>query len=174
MIRTLLLTLLVAVTGTAQAATFKLQAHAADANGHIKKQYVYNASGCDGDNVSPAIRWKHPPKNTRAFALTVYDPDAKGGWWHWVVLDIPQMTHDLKQGGPLPAGAFALKNSFGHERWDGPCPPKGDKPHHYVFTIYALDVAALGLAADASREDLKDTLATHTLGKAHVTYTYGR
>lgn len=174
MFRPLLLSLLVAVTGMAQAATFKLETHAGDANGHVRKHFVYNASGCHGDNVSPALSWHGAPKGTRGFAVTVYDPDANGGWWHWIVLDIPPTTHQLKQGAMLPPGAFAVKNSFGHARWDGPCPPADDPPHHYIFTVYALDTAALGLASDASPLRAKTALDKHNLGQASVTLTYGR
>lgn len=174
MFRTLILGLLVAAAGTAQAATFKLEVHAADTHDHVRRHFVYNASGCHGDNVSPAMAWQGAPENTSGYAVTVYDPDARGGWWHWIVLDIPSIADQLKQGAMLPPGAYALKNSFGHARWDGPCPPPGDPPHHYVFTVYALDTAALGLPADASPEAAKAAITQHTLAKAQVTYTYGR
>jgi hypothetical protein len=32
-------------------------------------------------------------------------------------------------------GAVGTNGNYG-----GPCPPVGDKPHHYVFTLYALSV----------------------------------
>lgn len=174
MSRLLLLSLLVALSGTAQAATFKLKVNAADAHGHVRRHFVYKASGCHGGNVSPSLAWHGAPKGTRGFAVTVYDPDAKGGWWHWIVLDIPRITQHIKQGGPLPPGAFALENSFGHARWDGPCPPADNPPHHYVFTVYALDTAALGLSADTTPAEAKIAMAKHILGKVSVTYTFGR
>ena len=31
------------------------------------------------------------------------------------------------------------KNSAGKDGWTPPCPPEGDDPHHYIFTLYALD-----------------------------------
>ncbi len=174
MFRTLFLALLVAATGPVQAATFKLEVHAADADGRIERVHVYNASGCRGDNRSPTLRWENPPEGTSGYAVTVYDPDAEGGWWHWVVLDIPAITTRIDEDGTLPPGAFALKNSFGHPGWDGPCPPKGDAPHHYRFTVYALDTAALALTAETSPEEAMAAIRRHALGKAQVTYTYGR
>ncbi len=168
------LSLLLTLSGSALAAQFTVHVRAADANGHIRKQFVYDASGCDGGNTAPTISWSHPPKDTQGFAVTVYDPDARGGWWHWIVLDIPVTAHALQQGKPLPPGAFAVTNSFGHARWDGPCPPKSDPPHHYVFTVYALDTAALGLAEDTSPAEARAAIKQHTVGKASVTYTYGR
>lgn len=174
MFRILLLGLLVAVTSTAQAATFKLEVQAADSHDRIEQRHVYNADGCHGDNQSPALRWENAPKDTSGFAVTVYDPDAGDGWWHWVVMDIPAIYRHIGKDKMLPPGAFALKNSFGHARWDGPCPPAGDPAHHYEFTVYALDTAALGLTADTSPEEAKAAIARHTLDKARVTYTYKR
>ncbi len=174
LLTTLLLGLTAAAAATAQAATFKLDVHAGDAQGHVRSEFVYNQSGCQGENMSPTIDWEGAPDNASGYAVTVHDPDADGGWWHWIVLDIPPTTHRLKQGEPLPPGAFALKNSFGHEQWDGPCPPVGDPPHHYVFTVYALDTAALGVAATDSPAAAKAAIVKHTLAKASVTLTYGR
>lgn len=166
--------LLVAVAGTAQAASFKLEVQAADSHDRIEHRYVYNASGCSGDNQSPALRWKNPPEGTSGYAVTVYDPDTKHGWWHWVVLDIPAITHHIGRDKTLPPGAFALKNSFGHPGWDGPCPPEDDDPHHYRFTVYALDTAALGMTSETTPEEAKAAIESHSLGKAQVIYTYGR
>lgn len=174
MLKLVALSMLLTLSGSALAAQFSVKVNAADASGHIRKHFVYNADGCHGDDVAPTIAWSHPPKGTKAYAVTVYDPDARGGWWHWVVLDIPETAHALQQGKVLPPGAFALVNSFGHARWDGPCPPKADPPHHYVFTVYALDVAALGLPEDTKPAVAKAAIKQHTIGKTSVTYTYGR
>lgn len=174
MFRIVLVAMLLAVAGSAHAAAFKLTVDAADDHGHIEKRHVYNGSGCDGANHSPALRWENPPEGTSGYAVTVYDPDADGGWWHWVVLDIPVITHHIDEDATLPPGAFALKNSFGHPGWDGPCPPEGDAPHHYQFTVYALDTAALALTAETSPEEAKAAIKQHALGKARATYTYGR
>lgn len=174
MSKILTLSFLLALSGVAHAGQFTLHVNAADSHGHVRQHFVYNASGCHGDDVSPAISWSGAPKGTRGFALTVYDPDAKGGWWHWVVLDIPSMTQQLKQGAELPPGAYALTNSFGHARWDGPCPPKSDAPHHYVFTVYALDTPALAVADGTPLAKVKTVITEHMIGKARVTLTYGR
>lgn len=174
MLKFVALTLLITLSGAAHAGQFSLRVDAADADGRIRQPFVYDASGCHGDNVSPALAWSDAPKGTSGFAVTVYDPDAADGWWHWIVLDIPLITHQLKQGEPLPPSAFALANSFGHTRWDGPCPPKADPPHHYVFTVYALDTAALGLTRSATPAAAKAAIEEHAIDKASVTLTYGR
>lgn len=176
MTKTWILPLLFALSGVAHAGSFSLHVDAAASHDQIKQTFVYDAGGCHGDNVSPAISWDDVPKDTRGFALTVFDPDAgDDGWWHWVVLDIPLVAHQLKQGAqPLPPGAFALTNSFGHARWDGPCPPKTDPAHHYVFTLYALDTPTLALPADTPPAQAKAAIEQHIIGKASVTLTYDR
>ncbi|HEX7342309.1 MAG TPA: YbhB/YbcL family Raf kinase inhibitor-like protein [Rhodanobacteraceae bacterium] len=174
MLKIVALSMLLTFSGSALATQFSLQVAAGDAHGHIQQHFVYNADGCHGDDVSPAITWSNPPKGTAGYALTVFDTDARGGWWHWVVLDIPATVHQLSEGAVLPPGAFALVNSFGHARWDGPCPPKADAPHHYVFTLYALDTPALGLPDSTSPAKARDVIEKHALGKARVTLTYGR
>src|SRR5262249_55593964 len=66
------------------------------------------------------------------------------GWYHWVAFNIPPTVHELKegagtQGSPdLPAGAVLGLTDFGFSQYGGPCPPPGDRPHHYNFTVYAL------------------------------------
>src|SRR3954465_14424129 len=113
--------------------------------------------GAGGQNVSPQLSWSGAPAGTKSFALTLYDPDAPtgSGWWHWVVYDIPATATELPQGAgsgkaPLPAGTVQGKTDFGAAGYGGAGPPPGDKPHRYVFTVYALKVDKLDLPADAS------------------------
>lgn len=174
MFRIATLSVLFALSSVTLAAQFTVRVDAADGNGRVRTAFVYDADGCRGQDVSPAVAWSNPPAGTEGFAVTVYDPDATGGWWHWVVVDIPATTHAMAQGQALPPGAFALANSFGHARWDGPCPPPSDPPHHYVFTVYALDTAALGLGAGATPAEAQAAIGKHALANASVTYTYGR
>ena len=56
---------------------------------------------CDGANESPPLTWADAPGETASFALIVEDPDAPGGTFiHWVLYDIPPMTHALPQRVP--------------------------------------------------------------------------
>jgi len=168
--------LLLAAACSAHAGNFKVTTDAADANGVIAQRFAFKGYGCTGQNRTPTIRWDGVPDGTKSLALTVYDPDAPtgSGWWHWAVIDIPAGTSMLLAGKPLPAGAHALRNDYGTKAWGGPCPPAGDAPHHYVFTLYALDVASLGINADASPAMAGFAIHAHTLGKAQVVLTYGR
>ena len=109
----------------------------------------------------------------RALALVMDDPDASGGTFvHWTVVDLPPRTSALGAGAP-PAGAQELENSFGGEGYRGPCPPENDKPHHYVFTIYALD-AKLALDAGSSAADARDAIGSHAIAEGRLTGRFGR
>jgi Raf kinase inhibitor-like YbhB/YbcL family protein len=137
---------------------------------------------CGGQNVSPALRWHGAPAGTRSYALAMFDPDARSGagWWHWLVYDIPAANTQLASGAgsgahpSIPSGALQARNDFGEAAYDGPCPPKGDKPHHYVFTLYALKSARLEVAATASAADIERAARAQSLGSATLTGLYAR
>ena len=93
---------------------------------------------CDGQEVSPPLRWRGVPTDARELALLVEDPDASGGTFvHWVLFKLPPSLGALA-AGRVPNGARQGQNSAGKDGWAGPCPPGGDPPHHYEFTLYAL------------------------------------
>jgi len=133
---------------------------------------------CGGGNVSPALQWHDAPAGTKGYAVTMYDPDAPGGFWHWIVFDIPVGAHGLNanagapRSGNAPGDAAQLPNDFGDHGYSGPCPPAG-KPHHYVITAYAMDVPELGLATHFSRNDALAAIKQHTLATATLTVTWG-
>ena len=145
-------------------------------------EQVYDGFGCHGGNVSPLLRWKNAPPGTRSFAITVYDPDAPtgSGWWHWIMLNIPATTTALPAGagtpasGKAPPGATESRTDFGSVGYGGPCPPAGDKPHRYVFTVYALKVATLDVNENASGAMAGFTINANQIGKASITARYGR
>ena len=150
----------------------------------IQNEQVLKGFGCSGDNISPSLSWTGAPKGTKSFAVTVFDPDAPtgSGWWHWVVFNIPASTTSIpKNAGDvnaklMPEGAIQSRTDFGTDGYGGPCPPKGAKPHHYHFTVFAVDVDKLPDAADhnASGALVGFDLHFHTLGKASFTALYGR
>ena len=165
--------------GIASAAGFTLESRNIQANAKIPNQYAYNGFGCTGENVSPELHWQGAPSGTKSFAITVYDPDAPtgSGWWHWVVYNLPANTHELPAGASgkdMPKGASEGRTDFGSHGYGGPCPPQGAKPHHYHFTVYALDVPSLDLPKEASPAMVGFNLHFHTLAKAELTALYGR
>lgn len=167
--------LTLALSGAAHAGTLRLHVAGAHTDGSIPQRYAYDQGGCHGRNARLPLSWQHAPAGTRSFAVSVFDPDAPTGhgWWHWFVLDLPADTHGLPQDAALPTPAFALRNDYGHDGWGGPCPPPGPA-HHYVFTVYALDRATLGLTPQTPPAAALHALQSHTLDRASVTLIYGR
>jgi len=168
----------------AQAQTMTLTSPDIKDGGTIANQQVFKGFGCTGDNISPALTWSGAPANTKSFAVSIYDPDAPtgSGWWHWVVYNIPAGTTSLPKDagdpskGLMPKGAVQGRTDFGTAGYGGPCPPPGDKPHHYRITVFALDVDQLPNAkGDAASAALVGfDINFHTLAKATLTGLYGR
>jgi Raf kinase inhibitor-like YbhB/YbcL family protein len=128
---------------------------------------------CAGEDVSPPLQWDGVPARARALALVMEDPDAPGGTFvHWTMLDLPPSGSGL-ESGERPPGAREAKNSFGDEGYAGPCPPKGDKPHRYVFSVYALD-APLGLDGGGSPADARRAIGRHAIATGRLTGRFGR
>ncbi len=150
--------------------------------GEIAETFVYNGFGCHGGDLSPAMVWRNPPPGTKSYALLVHDPDAPtggAGFWHWVVINIPASVTGLpqgvgKDGAGLPQGALQIATDFGVPGYGGPCPPKGDKPHRYNFTVYALKVDKLDLPPHATASIAGFLVNANALGKATLTGVYGR
>jgi Raf kinase inhibitor-like YbhB/YbcL family protein len=170
-----------AVTFT-HAAGFTLSSPDIKAGGTMDKRFEFNGFGCSGDNKSPALQWSGAPKGAKSFAVTMYDPDAPtgSGWWHWSVINIPADVAALKPdagavgGANLPKGASHVRIDFGVAGWGGTCPPEGDKPHRYTFTVYALKTDKLELPADATAALAGYMINATSLGKATFIAKYGR
>ncbi|HEY6326143.1 MAG TPA: YbhB/YbcL family Raf kinase inhibitor-like protein, partial [Candidatus Cybelea sp.] len=68
-----------------------MQLHSGDfpAGGRLARPLM--ASECGGFDRSPELEWSGVPKGTKSFALIMHDPDAPipGGFYHWVVYDLP-------------------------------------------------------------------------------------
>jgi Raf kinase inhibitor-like YbhB/YbcL family protein len=181
MTRALIAAALVAAAPLAQAA-MKLESPDLKPNATMDKKFEFNGFGCSGENKSPALKWSGAPKDTKSFAVSVYDPDAPtgSGWWHWYVINIPAGTTELPAnagaagGASLPQGAAMVKTDFGTAAWGGACPPQGDKPHRYIFTVYALKTDKLEIPADASAALAGFMVNANKIGQASFTAKYGR
>ena len=130
--------------------------------------------GCAGGNKSPHLAWSGAPAGTKSFAVHCLDPDAPtgSGFWHWVVVNIPANVGELpvgagNAGGKLPAGALQTRTDFGVPGYGGPCPPEGDHPHRYLFTVFAVS-DMLGVTADTSAAVIGFQLHFKALAKASL------
>lgn len=148
--------------------------------GQISKAQEFNGFGCSGQNISPELHWSNPPKGTKSFALTVYDPDAPtgSGWWHWMVVNIPLATVKMAEGasttGKLPQGAMETMTDYGTSGFGGACPPKGDKAHAYIFTVHALDTDTLEVNEKSDSALVGYMINSHTIQKATIVSYYQR
>ena len=141
---------------------------------------VYKGFGCEGGNVSPELAWSGAPEGTKSFVVMAYDPDAPtgSGWWHWSVFNLPAGTSELPtsagSGGKLPDGAVQGRTDFGTSGYGGACPPAGDKPHRYQFTVYALSLDTLPLDGTAPGAMVGFFTRAHALDQATIEVTYQR
>ncbi len=166
--------------GTASAQQFTLKSD--DLAGQLTETQVFSGFGCSGKNISPALKWTHAPANTKSFAVTVYDPDAPtgSGWWHWVMFNIPANVTELKadagriESKLAPAGSIQSITDFGKLGFGGACPPQGDKPHRYIFTVYALSTPKLDLDEKASPAMVGYMLNANLIAKASLISYYQR
>ena len=131
--------------------------------------------GCAGGNISPHLKWSGAPERTKSFAVTLYDPDAPtgSGFWHWVMVNIPANVSELPEGagsrrGRLPAGALQTRTDFGEPGYGGPCPPQGDHPHRYLFTVFAVKTDKLDVKAETSAAVVGFNLHFNTLARAEI------
>jgi Raf kinase inhibitor-like YbhB/YbcL family protein len=162
--------------------SFTLSSPDIAAGGTIDKRFEFDGFGCSGENQSPALQWSGAPGGTKSFAVTVYDPDAPtgSGWWHWFVVNIPAKLTELKadagavSGANLPNGAKQIRIDYGMSGFGGVCPPEGDPPHRYIFTVHALNVEKLDLPPDATAALAGFMVNANSIGKASFEAKYGR
>lgn len=168
------------------------------------------------DNLSPHLAWSEVPAGTQSFALICHDFDVPSrgddvnktdrevpadlprvDFFHWVMVDLPASTTELKEGefshrftphgkpGPQIGAArhglndytgwFAANpdmagNYFGY---DGPFPPFNDSLiHHYVFTVYALAIERAPVEGHFTGAQVREAIYPHILAEATHSGTY--
>lgn len=152
------------------AAAFQLVSLSFAAGAPMPQWTAHGAVRCPGSNRSPELRWRNAPAGARSFALVVYDPDARNGWYHWVAYDLPSSLRGLPAGAALPPRELGI-TSFGERRYGGPCPPPGPV-HHYIFTLYALDVRTIDAGAPLDAPALLVRMRGHILASARLVGLY--
>ena len=139
----------------------------------------FNGQGCNGQNVSPQLSWSNAPKETKSFVITMQDTNSPIGikWWHWLVINIPANVTEINtdaSGKAMPKGTIELKNNYGTIGFGGACPPKGDKAHRYIFTVFALDIDTLPDTERRNDAVLGNQIKVHMIDKATITSYYQR
>lgn len=164
------------------AADFSLSSASLKEGGVMPLDHVFN--GCGGRNISPDLQWQNAPAGTKSFAITAYDPDAPtgSGWWHWLLVNMPASSNSLpaNAGDPasnlmpegvqqgIPDGAAPKPGYF------GACPPKGDKPHRYVFSVIALSTDKINIVPTATPASTAFQINKYAVGRASMTVSFGR
>jgi Raf kinase inhibitor-like YbhB/YbcL family protein len=165
---------LVAAAGIAlaTAGTMQLQSDSFSGGGVIPRPSM--ATDCGGQNRSPQLAWRDAPKAAKSFALIVHDSDAPipGGFYHWVVYNLPATTHQLAADAVLTADQLG-ETSLGKPGYYGPCPPPGPA-HHYTFSLFALDVARISGGTPLTAPQVEARIAGHILARAVLKGTESR
>jgi len=140
------------------------------------------------------------PENLRHVNVrtkTITEDEPRTEFYHWVLIDIPVNINEIpeaavstgviKGGKQIGRTAYGVRGLNDFTRWfrgdmimggqyagyDGPCPPWNDeKIHRYVFRLFALDVAQLGLGGRFSAEDAQKAMKEHILAKSEWTGKY--
>ena len=173
------------------------------------------------DNLSPHLAWSEVPSGTQSFALICHDFDVPSrgddvnqadrevpadlprvDFFHWVMVDLPAATAELKEGefsrgftahgkaGPdvgvksVPGARHGLNDYTGwfatnaemagnYFGYDGPFPPFNDSLiHHYVFTVYALKIARAPVDGAFTGTLVREAIYPHILAEATHSGTY--
>jgi Raf kinase inhibitor-like YbhB/YbcL family protein len=134
---------------------------------------IPRAHTCEGDDISPPLRFADVPPAAKSLALIVDDPDApdpaapRMTWVHWIAYDLPPTSSGIAQGAQ--AGGRDGLNDWRRTGYGGPCPPIGR--HRYFFKLYALDTL-LGDLKQPTKQRLEKAMAGHVIARAELIGTY--
>jgi Raf kinase inhibitor-like YbhB/YbcL family protein len=131
---------------------------------------------CVGENLTPALAWTRAPAGTRSFAIVMDDQAGRAGLGvnHWVAYGIAPTVSGLAEGEASTASSklVAGKNTLGMPAYLGPCPPRGNAPQHYVYTLIATSLAPDALPPGLSKAELMTALQGKALGAASLVLRY--
>ena len=141
----------------------------------LEKKY---SGPCFGDNVSLPLDWKNAPSGTKSFGIVLFDYDSgKGqGTVHWVAYGIPSDVKSLAEGEATNASPRITGGSNMRQMatYYGPCANAADAPHHYIFTIYALDMAKDELPSGLTRDLFLEKTKGKVLAATSLVATFRR
>lgn len=169
------------VAGAGKYSGLKITSSSFDDNDLIPQKHAAKGGPrkCDGQNISPALQWSNAPSGTKSYAILFTDTAGNHGLGivHWVAYGIPASTTSLAEGvasskdsKAYVGGTNRIKKGF----YFGPCPGDGEVPHHYVFTIIALDLDPGALAPGLTKEGLFKAIKGHNLAAANFVGRYAR
>jgi Raf kinase inhibitor-like YbhB/YbcL family protein len=131
---------------------------------------------CGGQNVTPALAWTHAPNGTKSFAVLMDDPDAASGLGanHWIAYDIPAAVTGLPRDAGSGRSPLLTEGANGRKlpQYSGPCSEPDAKPHHFLWLVYALDLAPGTLKPGLTQEEFMQQIRGHNLAEASLTATY--
>ncbi len=152
---------------------FELTSPSFGAMGEIPRRHT-----CEGEDVSPELRWSGVPHEAKSLVLIVDDPDApdpaapRMTWVHWVLYEIPPDATGLPEAVPaakLPPGTKQGRNDWKRTGYGGPCPPIGR--HRYFHKLYALG-EELGDLGEPTKAELERAMQGKVLAQAEFVGTY--
>lgn len=164
-------------TSPATLVRLQIKSTSFDSGGIIPDKYTC----VSGTQIFPNISWNASGKSVKSYVLILDDPDAVlvvgYVWNHWLLYDIPSSVLSLGEGTntlqPMPLGIKRGVTSFGDTAYGGPCPPSGQL-HHYIFKLYELDIASLGINRGSSVSEVRQAMKGHMLDSATYSGTFQR
>jgi len=153
--------------------TLTLKSDAFTEQSEIPSRYT-----CEGEGISPPLKWSGIPEGTASLVLIVDDPDApdpkapKRIWVHWILFDIPPELSGLPEAVKVASLSPVIKeglNDWKRIGYGGPCPPIGR--HRYFHKVYALDITLEGLNTP-TKTDLVAAMEGHVISQATLIGTY--
>jgi Raf kinase inhibitor-like YbhB/YbcL family protein len=157
--------LLLIAAATVAASTAPIPLHSGDLAAGRAVPKPFMAHDCGGADSSPSLSWSDVPQGTKSFALIVHDADAPvpGGFYHWVVYNLPAQTRHLETNAKLAPDELG-ESSTGRAQYHGPCPPPGPA-HRYTTTLYALDVSHFDVVTPLTGAALERQMEGHIIAR---------
>ena len=152
-------------------------------------------------NLNPHLQWQDVPSkadDVNKEGRTISAQLPRVDFYHWVLVDLPGATLQIREGefssGVKPRGKPGPESLHGSRQglndytawfasdkemvgnyfgYDGPCPPWNDTiPHHYIFTLYALDMARCPVAGAFKGPEVLAAIKGHVIAQAAITGLY--
>jgi Raf kinase inhibitor-like YbhB/YbcL family protein len=145
-------------------------------NGDIPGEF-----SCEGEGISPSLKWSNLPEGTQSLVLLVTDEDLPTPSFslfkivHWVLYNIPSDVTGLDSGvtgEELSELGIEVGPNWSREtRYYPPCPVSGR--HRYVFRLYALDIDAIRPETN-NRQGVVRAMENHVIAYGELSGFYAK